>query len=339
MPVLLPYFVSFTVTLATILLLRPLAIRLGLLDEPGGRKVHKGNVPLIGGLAIFLGVCFALLTVEISLSHYRCLIAGIALLVVTGLLDDLHELTPRARLFVQILVAILMTLWGKNSLQSLGDLFFFGEVKLGYFAVPLTVFSTLVLINATNMLDGMDGLAGSVSCVEFFYLSLLCQYQPTLVADQQIIHIVLCALLAFLCFNFPFRAKASVFMGDSGSTMLGFLLAWFCIDLSQAPHFAARPVAFLWIMAVPLLDIGCVVFRRLIKGSSPFTADRKHLHYFLLSRNFSVLQVTIILSFLSALSGMIGLLGERYHLSESIMLGSFASLFLMPFILSKLIKP
>jgi UDP-GlcNAc:undecaprenyl-phosphate GlcNAc-1-phosphate transferase len=326
MPKLFPYFIAFTITLATMLLLRPLAIRLGLMDEPGGRKHHEGNIPLIGGIAMLLGFGFSLLTLDVSLSNYRCLIAGVSLLVVTGLLDDFHELSPRSRLFIQIFVGILMVWWGNISLQSFGNLFSLGMIKVGFFAFPLTVIAVVAIINAVNMTDGVDGLAGSIAFVEFFYLAWL-SHHANLIIDKQIIYLIIMSLLAFLFFNFPWRQRASVFMGDSGSMMLGFLLSWFCISLSQASHFAARPVVFLWIMAVPLFDISSVVVRRLTRGFSPFKADRGHLHHYLLKRGLSSLQVTFIISLLSGILGLIGILGEKYQMRESILFVSFIVLF------------
>jgi len=327
MPIFFPYFIAFSIALISIILLKPLAMRLGLVDAPGGRKLHEGNIPLIGGIAMFLGFSFALLTLDVSLSTYRCLIAGSGLLVVTGLLDDFHELTPRSRLFIQIFVGILMVWWGNVSLESFGNLFSLGEIKSGFFAFPITVLAVVTIINAVNMTDGADGLAGSVAFVEFFYLAWL-SHHAHLAVTGQLIYLVITVLLAFLCFNFPWRQKPSVFMGDSGSMWLGFMLAWFCIELSQALHKAAEPVVFLYIMAIPLWDISSVIVRRLTRGFSPFKADRGHLHHCLLEHGFSSLQVAVIISLLSAILGLIGILGAKFNLSEMILFITFIILFI-----------
>jgi len=326
--------IAFGLTIGVIILLKPLALRLGLADVPGGRKSHEGNIPLIGGIAIFVGISFALLTLNISLSPYRCLIASLALLVVTGILDDFHELSPRTRLFVQIFAGFLMVWWGKNSLLSLGNLFNLGEIKLGYyFAFPITIFAVVAIINAVNMTDGVDGLAGTLSFIELFYLGWLCHHAHFW-PDKLIIELALCALLGFLYFNFPFKSKASVFLGDSGSMMLGFILVWFCIYLSQAGHVAANPVIFLWIMSVPIFEISSVVFRRLIQRISPFKADRGHLHYYLLAKNMTSLQVTLVIGSFSAVMGLIGILGEKFLINQSIMFFGFFVLFVIYFRIS-----
>jgi UDP-GlcNAc:undecaprenyl-phosphate GlcNAc-1-phosphate transferase len=327
---LLSYCVAFGVTLLSILLLKPLALRLGLIDVPGGRKLHEGNIPVIGGIAMLSGFSFALLTLDVSLSAYRCLIAGSGLLVITGLLDDFQELTPRSRLFIQILAGILMAVWGNVSLQSLGNLFSAGEIKLGFFAIPVTILAVVTIINAVNMTDGTDGLAGSIAFIEFFYLAWLASHANQSV-DEQVIILIIAILLAFLCFNFPWRQRPSIFMGDNGSMWLGFLLTWFCIKLSQLPSHAVPPAAFLWIMAIPIWDMSTVVFRRLIRGFSPFKADRGHLHHYLLQRGFSPLQVTLLISTLSVFAGAAGILGTKYTIPESILFISFVVSFILYF--------
>jgi UDP-GlcNAc:undecaprenyl-phosphate GlcNAc-1-phosphate transferase len=325
---LLPAFVAFSTTIAALILLKPLAIRLGLIDVPGGRKHHQGNVPLIGGIGMFLGLGFSLLTLNVSLSHHRCLIACSALLVITGMLDDFRELTPRSRLFIQILVGLLMAWWGNVNLQTFGYLIPQVAIHLSFLSVPVTVLAVVVLINAVNMTDGADGLAGSLGVIEFFYLVWL-SYRGNLIVDQQILYLIITMLIAFLWFNFPWRQSANVFMGDSGSMMIGFLLAWFCIDLSQPPHAVARPVTFLWIMAVPLWDISSVVLRRVIKGFSPFRPDRGHLHHYLLQRQFSSLQVTIIISFIAMMTGFVAIIGEYLNVPEYILFLSFLMTFII----------
>jgi UDP-GlcNAc:undecaprenyl-phosphate GlcNAc-1-phosphate transferase len=309
------------------MMLRPLAIRLKLVDEPGGRKTHEGNIPLIGGIAMFFGFGFSLLTLNVSLSDYRCLIAGCVLLVGTGVLDDFHELGPRARLFIQLCVAIMMVMWGNNTLFDLGNLFYIGNIHLGLLSFPITVVAVLAVINAVNMTDGADGLAGTVGFIELFYLSWIAHSADQFI-DVQVLYLLLAVLLAFLCFNFPLRQKAKIFMGDSGSMMLGFVLVWFSVELSQNAN-AAYPVTFLWILAVPLWDISSVVLRRTLRGFSPFKADRGHLHHCLVEKGFTSLQVTGFIAVLSATLGLIGILGERFHVPQSLMFVGFLSLFVL----------
>jgi UDP-GlcNAc:undecaprenyl-phosphate GlcNAc-1-phosphate transferase len=321
----LSLMIAFAMTVAGIVLLKPLAIRLGLVDKPGGRKIHEGNIPLIGGVAIFIGFGFSLLTLNVSLSDYRCLIAGCVLLVITGVLDDFHELAPRVRLLIQLFVAFLMVFWGRESLSDLGNLFYLGNIHLGLLGFPITILAVLAVINAVNMTDGVDGLAGTIAWIELFYLAWIAHHTNQFV-DVQVIYLLLAVVFAFLCFNFPFRRQARVFMGDSGSMMLGFVLVWFAVSLSQVPD-GAHPVTFLWILAVPLWDISSVVIRRVLRGFSPMKADRGHLHHYLMERGFSPPQVTVLIGALSAALGFIGLLGESYQVAQWLMFLSFLVLF------------
>ena len=150
--------VALLASLFCIWLLRPLAIRLGFVDRPSGRKLHEKEVPLIGGIALFFGFCFALLSVAVSLQPYRGMLAGSSILVLMGVVDDFKDLSSKLRLFGQLLAALLLVSWGGMMLHNLGDLFFFGDVKLGLWAIPITIFVVMAYINAMNMVDGQDGV-------------------------------------------------------------------------------------------------------------------------------------------------------------------------------------
>lgn len=322
--------VAFAITVLTIILLKPLSIRLGLVDEPGGRKDHQGHVPLIGGIAISVGLGFGLLTLNISLSDYRSFIAISILLIITGLLDDFHELAPRSRLLVQLVVGLLMCFWGKLVLLHVGNLFNFGDIHLGYFAIPLTVIAVIGVINAFNMTDGLDGLAGSLALIEFIFMLWLAIHINA--SDEiQILQLLIATVIAFLLFNFPFpgRKQAKVFMGDAGSMLLGFCLVWFALKLSQGSDTSTlvSPVTFLWLTAVPILDIGSVIWRRLSHKRSPFSADRGHWHHYLQAKGYSSFKAVLAISFFAIVSSFVGIAGEYWHAPESVMFASFLIVF------------
>jgi UDP-GlcNAc:undecaprenyl-phosphate GlcNAc-1-phosphate transferase len=283
-----PLAVCFTLTFICILVLKPVAYKMGLVDWPGGRKEHARPTPLIGGIALLLGFLGALLLLPVSLMPFRGLIFGAALLVFVGVLDDYHELSPRGRLLAQLTALTVMIFWSHVQLTDLGNLFGQGEIHLTWFALPLTLFGAASLINAINMLDGLDGQSGSIVLIAL--CSLMGLAFASGVPDQgMVLGLVVAAVLAYLCFNFPlpWRAHASCFMGDAGSMFLGFILAWFTISLSQQPHTLARPALMLWIAAVPLLDLATVFIKRIRTGRSPLHAGRDHLHHRLQDRGFS----------------------------------------------------
>jgi len=282
---------AFVVTLVLVYLARPLAMRIGLVDISKGHKNHDGEVPLIGGIAMFCGFLFAALTLNISLTDFRSFFAAAGLLVVVGVLDDFHELSTRARFIAQIIAALLMAMWGGMVLWDFGDLSFVGIIELGMFAVPITVFCTVGVINALNMSDGLDGLAGGLCSVTLGAMAYLA-WQANRLDDLHVLLVLLAAVVGFLVLNVrtPWRKRAGVFMGDAGSMFLGFALVWFLIGLSQGEQRAFPPVTALWIFALPLLDTGCIMLRRIRKGQSPFPADREQFHHILQLAGDSVAQ-------------------------------------------------
>jgi UDP-GlcNAc:undecaprenyl-phosphate GlcNAc-1-phosphate transferase len=189
--------------------------------------------------------------------------------------------------------------------------------ELGWLAIPFTLLCVVGLINAVNMLDGLDGLAGSVVLVMLFWLSVVgleaAEFQalalPVLLAS---------AVAGFLVLNFPvpWRRCATVFMGDSGSTMLGFALAWFAIDLAFQQGVGVPPVTIAWIMALPVFDTISLMLRRGLKGQNPMTADREHLHHIFLRAGFSPRTTVYIAMGIAFGLGGIGVLGWRLGVPE-----------------------
>ncbi len=298
------FVLVFVSTVVLVRLLARPALTVGLVDHPGGRKRHKGAIPLVGGPAMMGGLVFGALLIVESLYDYRALFAGLAILLIAGLLDDLKDLSPRRKLIAQIAAALFMTSWGGVTVMNLGDLFGAGELLLHDWAVPFTVICVLGLINAVNMTDGMDGLAGGLVLVAlcFFAMAALMTMQTALF---QLIAVCATVILAFWMLNmrFPWQHRATVFMGDSGSMMLGFLLTWFSVEISR-PTNGLPPIVAVWYLAVPLLDMGVVILRRLSKGRSPFSAGRDHLHHILQVAGYRPEEVVYI-----ALAMAIGLAG------------------------------
>ncbi|MES2142188.1 MAG: MraY family glycosyltransferase [Pseudomonadota bacterium] len=326
-------FVAFFITLLCIILLKPLAVRLGLVDAPSSRKHHQGEIPLIGGLAMFIGFLAALLTLPISLRDYRSFIAGSALLVFVGLLDDFHELSPKSRFLAQIIALLLMFFWGGIKLTHLGNLIFYREIGLNIYSLPVTVIAGLGIINAINMTDGIDGLAGTLVLTELIILIQCAIFNHQFIAAH-ILLLIIATVLAFLCLNFrwPGCVHAQVFMGDAGSMLLGFILVWFLIELSQTGSHAVTPVTMLWIMSLPLFDTTAVMLYRASKRKSIFSSDRQHLHHLLTGLNLSAAQISLILGSINLVLAVIGLLGFYYQLAEGILFISFLILFVLYFI-------
>ncbi len=321
------------VTAAMIVLFRRYAPQLGVVDVPGGRKRHHGEVPLVGGLGMFAGLALmapVMLASGEFLAEHAAFFAAIALLVATGFADDRSGLSPRRRFFLQAIAALIMVQGAGIRLDNFGDLFGFGDVTTGVLAVPITVFAVLGVINAINMLDGVDGLAGGVSLIALVVFAAFMAGAGAL--GQTLLLPLICVILAFMAFNLrtPWRARASVFMGDAGSVLLGFALAWYAVDLAQVRE-AFTPITAVWILALPLMDTTSLMVRRVIKGRSPFSADREHLHHILQRAGFTPGETVAILYALTLLMAAVGVAGWWLGLPEYLMFYAFMALFVAYF--------
>ncbi|NOZ10638.1 MAG: undecaprenyl/decaprenyl-phosphate alpha-N-acetylglucosaminyl 1-phosphate transferase [Gammaproteobacteria bacterium] len=300
-----------------------------LLDYPGGHKLHGEPTPLVGGLAMFSGFFVTLLVLPIQVSSYRSLLAASVLLVAVGVLDDLHELSSRSRFIAQIGAALLMCYWGGVVIYDLGALVGGSIVIMGLWAIPFTVFSTVGVINAINMSDGMNGQAGGFSLVAVASLIILA-YLESRTNEVILLFVLMGVITAFLLFNLKSKlVKQIVFMGDAGSLFIGFMLTWFLITLSQGDHRIMSPVSALWILAVPLLDTVAIMFHRMIKLRSPFKSDRMHIHHILQNMGLSMNATVIGLVLTSIVLSGFGIYGHITQLAESTMLNIFLALFIV----------
>ncbi len=329
-PIFYPLLASFCITFFCIVLLKPVAPKLQLVDLPGGRKQHDLPTPVIGGIAMLLGLFGGLLLLPMSLQPFRGLIFGCALLVFVGVLDDIHELSPRGRLAAQLCAIGIMIFASRVQLHALGNLLGWGPIVLPFwFAIPLTLFGAASLINAINMLDGQDGLCASVVLIALTSLMLVA-YLSGYSHPALILALIAATIAAYLCFNFPLpgRPQAHCFMGDAGSMLLGFILAWFTISLSQQDNTLARPAHMLWIAAIPLLDLATVFIKRIANKRSPFEAGREHIHHVLQDRGYSRRATLIIILSAMLLANLAAWLMIYYKTPDPLVFGSFIALFI-----------
>src|SRR3569832_735436 len=223
------------VVMCMIHILPTLACRIGLVDEPNSRKQHEGCIPLIGGLAIYCGFIAGIsLFYTAPWLKFPSLVFGGLMLVLVGMLDDLLELRKRVRIPAQVVAALLMAVFGGKVLQDLSWLIFGDLLSLSVLAIPFTIFCTGGVVNAVNMADGLDGLAGGLVLVAFGSLAYLA-YDSGSTRDLDVLLLLMACIVGFLIFNArsPWCKMAKVFMGDAGSMFLGFALARFLIDFSQ----------------------------------------------------------------------------------------------------------
>lgn len=316
------------ISLFSIIFLKPVAVYVDLLDKADHRKLHTGSIPLIGGISAFLGLAVAWLIWMPMVQGYGLFLLCAALLVLMGAIDDARDLPAKFRLSVQVALGAWLTLGSGISLQSLGDIFGFGDIPLGVFGPLVTIAAIIGATNAFNMIDGIDGLAGSLSLVTLVSLALLFGSSPLFRLEFTLCLGISVALIPFLAANLrvpPFRKK--IFMGDAGSMFIGFAVVWLLVNGTQPGSMAFRPVTALWLIAVPLMDMVAIMVRRARKGQSVMKPDRDHLHHIFMRAGFSDRQALILITCIASCFALFGLIGEHLQVPEWLMFTAFVAVF------------
>ena len=259
-----------------------------LIDLPDkSRKFHKRATPLTGGISILISVLITgKLYIDFNgLSGYvpsftQNLIYCSAVLVALFLVDDIKGLKPFLRLIIQTLLSVWMIYSTNVYISNLGNLFGMGDIILGIWGIPFTVFCAVGIMNAFNMLDGINGLASGTAMVALLFIG----FTSGLIFDSMLV-LMIGSMIGFLIFNLRFVGKKrAVFLGDHGSNMIGFWVAWAAIFSSQSSIYQIMPITTVWFVAIPLLDcIGLIVSRK-ARGISWSTPGRDHIHHKLMNK-------------------------------------------------------
>jgi UDP-GlcNAc:undecaprenyl-phosphate GlcNAc-1-phosphate transferase len=315
MELVVPLAFTLIVTVLFILALRPVALAIGLVDIPGGRKMHNDPTPVIGGVAMYLGLLFGGMLLGVT-PAFSALLMGASLLIVIGAIDDRFDLPPTVRLITQTCAVLVMIYAAGLKLSNIGSPLFF-DFELGAFAIPFTILVTLTVINAFNTIDGIDGLAGGVAFIALGFMAIISIGSNIL----GLVLLLMVVVAGFLVCNVPVSSnrQAKCFMGDAGSTFLGFAVAWLGISLSQGESAPMSAVTGLWLVAVPIYDVLTSVLRRIIKGRSPFKPDRDHFHHILMRQGLSAKITLLVILALSCITASIGLIGEIFIVPDAIM--------------------
>ena len=321
---------TFFIAFAILFLMRKVARRVGLVDKPSGRKLHSGNIPLVGGISICITIINYIYSHPGMINHANLYMLCICGLTAVGALDDRFDLSVKVRMLVQALISVAMIYFANAELHTLGNLLGFGAIELGLFGGVVTVLAVIGCINAFNMVDGIDGLLGGLSIVTFASIGIL-----LLLAGEQSLS-YLCLLLVvcmipYILMNLGIVGhKRKVFMGDAGSMMIGFTVIWLLIGASQAEgNPMIRPVTALWLIAVPLMDMVSIMIRRVKQGKSPFKPDRDHLHHICQRLGLSSLQTLGLICFIASMFASIGIVGQVLLVPEYIMFYGFIILFVI----------
>ncbi|MDB5802486.1 MAG: hypothetical protein JWL63_3425 [Rhodocyclales bacterium] len=312
---------AFLVSAATCLALARFAPRLRLLDLPDDRKRHDNAIPLVGGIGVLIGLLVASLGGGHSLPAEALWPA--LLLFIVGVVDDMVGLRASLKLSAQVFAAWWLVEWTGVALFSVPVPFVHAHWVLGSFATPVTVLMVVALLNAINMVDGLDGLAGGCLAIAAAGLGYAAYVvgQPNLASFALAL---LAAVLGFLVWNvrLPWQPRARVFLGDAGALGIGMLLCWLVFKLSLTPGGERVPVTVaLAPLAVPMMDMVVVAFWRMAERRNPMQADRGHSHHLLLEIGLPATAVVRLIWLASALVTCATFVAWRMGVAEGRLLG------------------
>ncbi|RXJ46060.1 MraY family glycosyltransferase [Gelidibacter gilvus] len=303
-----------------------ISVKKQLMDEPGSRSVHSKRTPTLGGIAIFMSLVVVITTLGALLNTkvLLLLLGGMSILFFLGLKDDLLVLSPKKKFLGQLLAALVLIIF--TDTRIVGFFGIFGITTLPYwFSVLFTLFVYVLIINAYNLIDGVDGLAGSLAlfaCAAFTYIFLKTQD----ISMATIAVATIGSLIPFLRLNFAKKRK--IFMGDTGSMIIGFLLSFFVVRfLSEAQiyrtsiFYNSAPILALAIVFFPLLDTFRVFFIRIVfHRKSPFHADQNHLHHGFLRLGYSHIQTTTCIVIINVILFVLALLFKDFEIHLQLIL-------------------
>lgn len=298
---LLCFIISFSITPMVI----KFAIRIGAVDHPNHRKVHKSVMPRLGGLGIFISFFIGFIIFLPDTMSAWPILAGATIITITGVLDDIKELSPKTKLGGQLLAAIV-TVAGGVKLEFI-TLPFGDRIEFGWLAIPITIIWIIAITNAINLIDGLDGLAAGVASIALLTISgiALSMGNPLMAL---IGFILFGSTLGFLVFNFH---PAKIFMGDTGSLFLGYTISVLAImGLFKNVAIFSLIVPII-ILGVPILDTVFAIIRRVIQRKPISAADKFHLHHCLLRLGFTHRQTVILIYALSAMFSIAAILFTR----------------------------
>ena len=289
------YLLLFLVSLGGVVVVTPIVSKIALqtkiIDQPGQHKTHHKAKPLLGGLAIFTVFALTLIFFLPVDDKLLSLVLSTSVLVITGLFDDIYNLKPLIKLTGQTAAAIVVVLLNAHLFRFMVEYF-------AHFYIPALIVFVLIIgwvvmmINAFNLIDGLDGLAAGTAAIIFLAMAVLSFLEggrPNILGVQLI---GAGACLGFLLFNFN---PAKIFMGDTGSMLLGFILVTTHLFTIKYPFSSQMVLGSMFILAYPVLDITYAIYRRIRNNRSIFKADKQHIHHLLLKMGLSMKKTVLII--------------------------------------------
>ncbi len=285
---------------------------LKLIDEPNSRKRHKGNIPLIGGLIIYLNLFIFMFYFEIGDNMRTVLLTSIILLIL-GALDDVIELGIIFRLIAQF-ACCLIVIGSGLLITHIGDYMMMPKLEIGIFSIIFTIFCVIGLTNSFNFIDGVDGLCASLALISVVFILIISLLDKSYIYLIEFEYLILFSIILILFIFFNINNRFKIFLGDAGSMFLGFFISWLLIMTSQGYETSSgikeiiHPVLALWCVTLPVFDIFSVIIKRILINKNPFKPDRRHIHHILLQLGFDNTQTLFLILILSVVLNCFGLL-------------------------------
>ena len=274
--------IPFLFVLAIIPFIKKVAIHINAIDMPNERKVHTVPIPRLGGLGIYMGFLLGYILFGTMSIRMNAILIGSFIIIVTGIVDDIKPIPAKIKFLFQIIAASVVALYGEILLRDLSAFGFY--IEFGTFSYILTILFIVGIINCINLIDGLDGLAAGLSSIYFITIgAVILGWLHTFELDAMLTFIMLGSTLGFLCHNFN---PAKIFMGDSGSMFLGYIIAVIAL-LGFKNVTLTTLLAPIALLAIPIMDTAFAILRRIVNKKKIDEPDKEHLHHQLLKLNLS----------------------------------------------------
>jgi UDP-GlcNAc:undecaprenyl-phosphate GlcNAc-1-phosphate transferase len=306
--------VCFSISILITPFVKKLAYKVGATDRPNYRKVHQTLMPRLGGLAIYISFLVGVIILQPENPHSIYIMIGGAIIVITGIFDDIYELSARIKLAAQIDAAIIVILFGGLQVTFI-NLPFGGLFEFGYLSIPFTILWVIGITNAINLIDGLDGLAAGVSSIALLSISGMAIIMGNMYVAA-IGSILLTSTLGFLYYNFH---PAKIFMGDTGALFLGYMISVLSLLGFKNVTFVSFIVPVI-ILGVPISDTIFAILRRLINNQPLSSPDKSHLHHCLLRLGYTHRQTVLLIYAMAAFFGLAAVIFSQAKLGGSIVL-------------------
>ncbi|PAE44445.1 glycosyltransferase family 4 protein [Bacillus sp. 7884-1] len=314
--------ICFMISILITPLVKKLAYKIRATDRPNNRKVHQTLMPRLGGLAIYIAFLAGVILLQPVNPYSTSIIIGSGIIVISGILDDIYELSAKLKLMAQIAAAAIIVLYGGLQITFI-NLPFGGLFEFGYLSIPFTVLWIIGITNAINLIDGLDGLAAGVSSIALVAISGMAFIMGNLYVVT-IGSILLVSTIGFLYHNFY---PAKIFMGDTGALFLGFMISVLSLLGFKNITFVSFIVPII-ILGVPISDTIFAILRRIINKQPLSAPDKSHLHHCLLRLGYSHRETVLIIYAMAALFGLLAIVFSQAKLWGAMLLGAVLLFFI-----------